>query len=144
MSSTTTSTTTQPLTVDVLKERARLAMTTLCNDRSELPNFPITRSLAHPLSKMQHDDYPPFDNLDAYLSFYSGHLKENPSFHCDVHDVVAELVAGGKGGGKAWVFSTITGWQEGVGAKESVDMMVFDQDGMLLSNKDVQRPTNKV
>lgn len=124
-----------PLTIELLKERARDFMETICNDRSD-PNFTRLRQTFAPGFRATHADYPP-NTADAFIDTFNGILKTVPNFRCDIKGIIAELDGDeGKSVGRVWVFSRIMG---PYGLVESVDMMVFDEKGLLKETKDVQR-----
>nr|XP_031860185.1 uncharacterized protein CI109_004317 [Kwoniella shandongensis]KAA5527257.1 hypothetical protein CI109_004317 [Kwoniella shandongensis] len=137
-------TTNSSLTLELLKTRSRAIMEVLCNQRD--PNFTVARTLLHPALQMEHDDYPTTSDLEAYLTMFSEVLTSVPDFGCVVHTEIAELASNEERqngiGGRCWVFSTITGLQDGV-EKYSVDMMVFDNQGLAIKLKDVQREIGK-
>lgn len=136
----TATTTTQPptkVTVDFLKGRATYLMQEFCNNHSDF-TFPQLLPLIHPDFTATHDDWPA-NKWDQFTSTLGGIIKEMPDFHCEVKDVIAEMDQ--QGGGRAWVFSRITGHPGG--QVDSVDMMTFDKEGRIVGTKDVQRSVSE-
>ena len=84
-----------------------------------------------------HDDHPAITSRDDFLAYYSQILTMAPNFKAEVLDHVVQVDEEG-GGGKVWIFARLSGLPGG-GAKESVDMMVIDSEGLLVRTKDVQR-----
>lgn len=109
-------------------------MLTFCNDHSDA-TFTQLLPLIHPSFQATHDDWPSAD-WSQFTTTLGGIIAQLPEFHCEVKDVIGE-VREDEQGGRAWVFSRITGHP--AGEVDSVDMMEFDRAGLLISTKDVQR-----
>ena len=62
-------------------------------------------------------------------------LKVAPNIKVEILDTVAEVI---EDGGKVWMLSRITGMPDAE-EKESVDMMVFNSEGIVVASKDLQR-----
>lgn len=127
----------QRLTADLLKSRAKTIMEGLVNDHSD-PTFPKLAPLIDASAVFTHSDWPG-NERDALFKFLSGLTAEMPRFHVEIKDMIAEF---DETGGQVWIFSRITGGPEG-DEVDSVDMMVFNDQGILIRSKDVQRAISK-
>lgn len=114
-----------------LSERARKILTTLCNTRdlNILTAVPYISEKVH----IQHDDKPPVTSRSEFLAGWSNALNYMPDVHIDIKEACVDEVQR-----KVWVRSEISGLPGGI-RKESIDMMTFDRDGMLIFSADYQR-----
>ena len=119
-------------TTEALAARGKHIITVMCitKDFNEMSNV-----LASNIEAL-HDDNPALVGADHFVSHFKAILEKVPSFTYEIHDVIAQLDA--KGGGKVWVYATLSGLPGGA-KKDTVDMMDIDADGKLLKTKDVQR-----
>lgn len=112
-----------------LQFRATQILQLLCNERE-------TESVAPMISQnivVQHDDSPPITSRMAFLDGWQGLMAEVPNFHLEIQEAIVDDRQR-----KVWVRSEITGLPAGM-VKESIDMMTFDEDGMLVKSENCQR-----
>jgi hypothetical protein len=112
-----------------LQLRATQILELLCNERE-------TESVAPMISPnviVQHDDSPPVISRATFLDGWQGLMAEVPDFHLEIMEAIVDDRQR-----KVWVRSEITGLPAGM-VKESIDMMTFDEDGMLVKSEDCQR-----
>lgn len=79
---------------------------------------------------VEHNDLPPVSSIDTYISRFSG---AGSDVRLDVKEACVDEVQR-----KVWVRSEISGFPGGV-VKESVDMLFFDEEGVLVRGIDWQR-----
>ena len=122
------------LTVPFLKDRATKIMDFLVNSRDDSTSV---RPLIHPTAKFEHDDHPAFHDREILFNIFKQVHTAAPDMRCKILDCIAEVNDDGKSG-RAWVFTEISNGMAGRSVA-SVDMMTFDEQGMLVASKDVQR-----
>ncbi|KZF25492.1 hypothetical protein L228DRAFT_77670 [Xylona heveae TC161] len=117
-------------TPEELRARAVKIMQLLFNKKDlETVSFFI-----HEQSEFYHDDRPPVFGRAAFLAGWEKACKFMPDFQLDIINSVVD-------GRRVWLFSEISGLPNGV-KKDSIDMMTFDETGLLIRSKDVQRIKN--
>lgn len=82
---------------------------------------------------VQHEDDEAVTSREAFLANYQAIIKEVPDFHMEIREAVVDDCQR-----KVWVRSEITGLPAGV-IKESIDMMTFNEEGILVKSEDCQR-----
>lgn len=112
-----------------LSETAKVILHSLCHER----DFTTAAQLVSPSVIVQHEDNPPFVSRDAYFKGWTQKLQRTPSFNLQIKEACVDEVQR-----KVWVRSEISGLPNGI-RKESIDMMCFDEDGLLSSTTDCQR-----
>lgn len=112
-----------------LSETARTILTTLSNpeDFTPLDRFISTNVVS------QHEDEPPVFSRDAFMQDWGDILRRMPGFQLDIKEACVDEQQH-----KVWVRSEITGLPGGM-RKESIDMMTFNDDGLLVKSVDCQR-----
>lgn len=130
MSSTTSSTSSASQTD--LSSNARQILHTLCNDKDFSTSSPIHSYVASNVI-VQHEDNDPVKSRDALIFRWQSTLQNTPNFHLDIKEACVD-----EHQMKVWVRSEITGFPNGV-RKESIDMMQFNEEGLLTSSYDCQR-----
>jgi hypothetical protein len=104
-----------------LQYRATKILQLLCNEREPQS----VAAMISPNVIVQHDDSPPVTSREAFLDGWQGFMAEVPEFHLEIMEAIVDDRQR-----KVWVRSEIT---------ESIDMMTFDEDGMLVKSEDCQR-----
>lgn len=112
-----------------LSETARTILTRLCNER----DFSQVDRYVSADVTIQHDDQTPLVSRDAFIQNLSGMLNHLPEFHVDIKEACVDEQQH-----KVWVRSELTGLPGGV-RKESIDMMTFNEEGLLVKSVDCQR-----
>ena len=112
-----------------LEYRATKILQLLCNEREPQS----VAAMISPNVIVQHDDSPPVTSREAFLDGWQGFMAEVPEFHLEIMEAIVDDRQR-----KVWVRSEITGLPAGM-IKESIDMMTFDEDGMLVKSEDCQR-----
>ncbi|KAJ9637490.1 uncharacterized protein PV06_04034 [Exophiala oligosperma] len=112
-----------------LSETARTILTTLSNpgDFTSLDRFISANVMS------QHEDEPPVFSRDAFMQDWADILRRMPGFQLNIKEACVDEQQH-----KVWVRSEITGLPGGM-RKESIDMMTFDDDGLLVKSVDCQR-----
>lgn len=110
-----------------LESRATQILTSLANNSTDSSSV-----LPHisPLIQVEHNDAAPVYSVDSYVSRFSGLGSD---VRLDIKEACVDEVQR-----KVWVRSEISGFPGGV-VKESVDMLFFDEDGMLVKGIDYQK-----
>ncbi|PWY90360.1 hypothetical protein BO94DRAFT_584372 [Aspergillus sclerotioniger CBS 115572] len=109
-----------------LKPRATTFLTTLVNSRETAS----IEHLLHPNITLQHNDLPPMSKSEL-IAFWPEVLAQSPNFRVQVRDVIQE-------GNKVWVYSRVEG-RLGMGVMDDVHMLVFDEEGLMVRCRGVQR-----
>ncbi|PYI01216.1 hypothetical protein BO78DRAFT_423722 [Aspergillus sclerotiicarbonarius CBS 121057] len=109
-----------------LKHRAESFLTTLVNKRETAS----IEHLLHPNIQLMHNDLPPMSKVEL-IAFWPQVLDQSPNFHMQVQAVIAE-------GPQVWVYSRVEG-RLGRGVMDDVHMMVFDEEGLLIRSRGIQR-----
>ncbi|KIV80290.1 hypothetical protein PV11_07803 [Exophiala sideris] len=112
-----------------LSETARTILTTLCNTRDFSE---VDRYVSEDVS-VQHEDETPVASRDAFVRRFSQALEHMPELNIEVKEACVD-----ESQLKVWVRSEITGLPGGV-RKESIDMMTFNEEGLLVKSIDCQR-----
>ena len=112
-----------------LQFRATQILELLCNERE----IQTVAQMISPNVVVQHDDGPSVTSRAAFLDGWQGLMAEVPDFHLYIREAIVDDQQR-----KVWVRSEITGSPAGM-IKESIDMMTFDEDGMLVKSEDCQR-----
>lgn len=109
-----------------LESRATQILTSLANHSNTSSVLPHIS----PLIQVEHNDNAPVYSLDSYVSRFSG---AGAGVRLDIKEACVDELQR-----KVWVRSEISGYPGGV-VKESVDMLFFDEDGMLVKGIDYQK-----
>ncbi|KIW16156.1 hypothetical protein PV08_06207 [Exophiala spinifera] len=112
-----------------LSARARTILTTLSSAR----DFTSLNRFISANVTSQHEDEPPIFSRDAFIQDWVDILQRMPGFQLNIKEACVDEQQH-----KVWVLSEITGLPGGM-RKESVDMMTFDDDGLLVKSVDCQR-----
>lgn len=86
-----------------------------------------------PHIKVEHGDDSPVYSLKRYLSRFSDASAKYPMLRLSIQEACADELQR-----KVWVRSEITGLPGGA-VKERIDMLTFDEHGMLVGSIDYQR-----
>lgn len=86
---------------------------------------------------VQHDDEAPVTSLAAFLDGWQRLVSSIPDFHLEIREAIVDDRQR-----KVWVRSEITGLPAGM-IKESIDMMTFDEEGVLVRSEDCQRVSRR-
>lgn len=113
-----------------LELRATKILTSLANSPSSTDLSTLRIS---PNIKVEHNDSDPVYSLQQYLSRFSDASSRSPDLHLDVKEACVDEIQR-----KVWVRSVISGLPGGM-VKESVDMLSFDEQGVLVGSIDHQR-----
>jgi hypothetical protein len=107
-----------------LESRATHILTSLANNPSSvLPHI-------SPMIQVEHNDNDPVYSIDLYVSRFS---SASSDIRLDIKEACVDELQR-----KVWVRSEISGYPGGV-VKESVDMLFFDEAGMLIKGIDYQK-----
>jgi SnoaL-like domain len=112
-----------------LQYQAKKILELLCNERDTKSIIP----LISPNVIVQHEDDEPVTSREAFLARFQAVIKRVPDFHMEIREAVVDDRQR-----KVWVRSEITGLPAGV-RKESIDMMTFNEEGILVKSEDCQR-----
>ena len=112
-----------------LQYRATQILELLCNER----DTESAVGMISPTVIVQHDDDVPVTSRTAFLDGFNDLINNVPEFHLDVLEAVVDDRQR-----KVWVRSEISGLPAGM-IKESIDMMTFDEEGILIKSEDCQR-----
>lgn len=112
-----------------LQHRATQILELLCNERDAQSVVPMIAANV----VVQHDDNAPVTSAAAFLDGWQRLIANVPNFHLEIREAVVDDRQR-----KVWVRSEITGLPAGM-VKESIDMMTFDEEGMLIKSEDCQR-----
>jgi len=113
-----------------LESRAIKILTALANNTS---NADLISQHISPQIKVDRGDDDPVYSLQQYLSRFSAASARYPHLHLDIKEACVDELQR-----KVWVRSEITGLPGGA-VKERVDMLTFDQQGVLVGSIDHQR-----
>lgn len=80
--------------------------------------------------QVEHNDNAPVYSLDSYVSRFA---KAGTNVTLDIKEACVDELQR-----KVWVRSEISGYPGGV-VKESIDMLFFDEDGVLIRGIDYQK-----
>src|SRR5271155_310196 len=117
-----------PASQTSLDERARRILC-LCNEH----DFASASELIHPAVIVQHDEDRPHPSMAAFLDTWKFAATTMPDFEMHIREAAADEQQR-----KVWVRSEIRGFPSGV-VKEIIDMMTFNEEGLLIRNEDCQR-----
>ncbi|PLB50022.1 hypothetical protein P170DRAFT_473596 [Aspergillus steynii IBT 23096] len=109
-----------------LKSRAQLFLNTIVNKRETSS----IASILHPDLELRHDDLPPMSKSE-FIDFWPQVLADSPGFNVQIQRVIAE-------GLQVWVYSRVTG-RFGGGLLDDVHILDFDENGLLIRSKGMQR-----
>ena len=112
-----------------LQSRAIKILTALANNTS---NAEIILQHISPQIKVEHGDDDPVYSLQKYLSRFSAASVRYPDLYFDIKEACVDDLQR-----KVWVRSEITGLPGGV-VKERIDMLKFDEQGVLVGSIDHQ------
>lgn len=112
-----------------LELRATNILTTLFSD----PANTSIHGLIAPTIRVEHGDESPTYSVESYLSRFSNAIARYPNLSFDVKEACADEMQM-----KVWVRSEISGLPRGM-VKESIDMLYFDEHGMLVGSVDHQK-----
>ena len=115
------------------KNRCYTFLVVLCNDR----DFKQVRLYLDPNCVLIHEDDPPLEGPDAFVTTWQQTLETMPNYHKSIQDMIYEADPERPGGARIWVYSQITGVTDAL--RDSIDMMHFTSDGLFLDSRDVQR-----
>lgn len=109
-----------------LESRATQILTSLANNQC------TTSVLPHisPLIQVEHNDNAPEYSIDSFISRFT---EGGAHIRLDVKEACVDEFQR-----KVWVRSEISGFADGI-VKESVDMLFFDEDGILIRGIDYQK-----
>ncbi|KIW49030.1 hypothetical protein PV05_10746 [Exophiala xenobiotica] len=112
-----------------LSGTARTILTTLCNSRdfSQLNRYISADVMS------QHEDEPPSFSRDAFTQDWAAALHRMPGVQLNIKEACVDELQH-----KVWVRSEISGLPGGM-RKESIDMMTFNEEGLLVKSVDCQR-----
>lgn len=112
----------------------------LCNDK----DMARARSFLAEDCTLVHEDFPPIHGADNFIQAWSKNLLSMPDYYKTIVDIICELKDESKEGGAIlWVYSRISGVHGKDGPiTDSVDMMRFNQEGLFVYSKDVQRSSS--
>ena len=116
-----------------LQYRARNILELLCNERD-------TESVVQMISPnvvVQHDDNAPVTSRTAFVDGFKDTLAGIPDFHIEIREAVVDDQQR-----KVWVRSEIRGLPAGM--VDSIDMMTFNEEGLLVRIEDCQRVRRSV
>lgn len=113
-----------------LESRATRILTSLANSPSSTDLSSLRIS---PTVKVEHNDGSPVYSFQTYVSRFSDAVSRSPNFHLDVKEACVDEIQR-----KVWVRSEISGLPGGV-IKESIDMLYFDEQGVLVGSIDHQK-----
>lgn len=83
--------------------------------------------------QFEHGDDAPVYSLQRYLSRFSDASARNPKMQFDIKEACVDEIQR-----KVWVRSEVTGLTDGL-IKERIDMLYFDEQGVLVRSIDHQR-----
>lgn len=113
-----------------LETRATKILASLANNTS---NVDLVSQYISPQIKVEHGDGDPVYSLQKYLTRFSDASARNPGLYLDIKEACVDEMQR-----KVWVRSEITGLPDGA-IKERVDMLTFDEQGVLVGSIDHQR-----
>jgi hypothetical protein len=116
-----------------LSGTARTILTTLCNSR----DFSQLNRYISPDVMSQHEDEPPSFSRDAFMQDWAAASHRVPGIQLDIKEACVDELQH-----KVWVRSEISGLPGGR-RKESIDMMTFNEGGLLVKSVDCQRVLSK-
>jgi hypothetical protein len=112
-----------------LQYRATQILELLYNER----NTASATSIISSEVIVQHNDDDTVTGLAAFLDGCHRTIAQVPNFHLEIREAIVDDRQR-----KVWVRSEITGLPAGT-IKESIDMMTFDEEGVLIRSEDCQR-----
>lgn len=112
-----------------LQYRATQILSLLCNERDSKS----ATLMISPTVIVQHDDDAPVTIRAAFLDGCHDLIAQTPDLHFEIKEAIVDDRQR-----KVWVRSEITGLAAGM-IKESIDMMTFDEEGVLIRSEDSQR-----
>lgn len=110
-----------------LEARAAKILTTLANQPKHAAS--VSQHIS-PHIKVEHGDDSPEYSLERYLSRFSNTLSRCPDCHLEIKEACVDEMQR-----KVWVQSEVTGYPNGI-VKERVDMLSFDENGILVGSID--------
>jgi hypothetical protein len=116
-----------------LSGTARTILTTLCNYR----DFSQLNRYISPDVMSQHEDEPPKFSRDAFVQDWAAASHRVPGIQLDIKEACVDELQH-----KVWVRSEISGLPGGR-RKESIDMMTFNEGGLLVKSVDCQRALSR-
>lgn len=112
-----------------MQYRATKILELLYNDRDTASVSPMISSEV----MIQHNDEATVTGRAAFLDGCHELIAQAPDFHLEISEAIVDDRQR-----KVWVRSEITGLPAGI-MKESIDMMTFDEAGVLIRSEDCQR-----
>lgn len=113
-----------------LSSKATKILTLLANSPHAAAS--VARHIS-PVIKYEHCDDEPVYSLESYLGRFSDVSVRFPEYHLDVKEACVDEIQR-----KVWVRSEVTGLPGGI-IKERVDMLTFDDQGILVGSVDHMR-----
>jgi len=113
-----------------LESRATEILKSLANNTSNAEQ--ISRHIS-PHIKVEHGEEDPVYSVEKYLLKFSDASARCPNLHLDIKEACVD-----ESQRKVWIWSEITGLPGGT-VKERVDMLTFDEQGVLVGSIDHQR-----
>ncbi|KAJ9651930.1 hypothetical protein H2198_008826 [Neophaeococcomyces mojaviensis] len=118
-----------------LQARATTILTSLANSPH---NFSSVSQHISPSIKFEHGDDDPIYSLQSYLGRFSDISARYPGYHLDVKEACVDEMQR-----KVWVRSEVTGLPGGM-VKERIDMLTFDDQGILVGSVDYMKIKRRV
>lgn len=116
-----------------LESRASKILSSLANNNDTNTQNIDLSSILQRVSlniKVEHGDDDPIYSRQKYLSRFSAASTQNPNLHLDIKEACAD-----ESQRKVWVRSEVTGMLDGA-VNERVDMLTFDESGVLIASVD--------
>jgi predicted SnoaL-like aldol condensation-catalyzing enzyme len=98
-------------------------------------NLHAAAQLMHERVTLQHNDLAPMSK-EGFLRFWPELLEQSPDLKVTIIDTISQ-------GLRVWVFSCVTGRLH-EGPLDDIHMLQFDENGLLLHSRGVQRAQTEV